>query len=191
MLQELIKPKVINKRLQRLLLILGIAGASTLVTIPVLAKYYRPYSLFQPTASRGYPYRNSTTSIADTLVKDAKYENLVHELKKAGIFDTLKSGRFTVFAPTNEAFNTLAADKFKQYSIPQNRIKVLKYHIVSGDITSKDVDQGSKTTIEGSPIKITTDANGYVKINNVNGKHPSILTKNGVIIEIDNVLLPN
>ncbi|MDJ0800158.1 MAG: fasciclin domain-containing protein [Calothrix sp. MO_167.B12] len=191
MLAKKNKPKVIKKRLQRLLLIIGIAGASTLITIPVLAKYYRPYSLFQPTASRGYPYRNSTRSIAATLAQDTKYANLVHGLKKAGIFDKLKTGRFTVFAPTNAAFHALSADQFKQYSIRENRIKVLNYHIVPGDITNKDVDKGSKITLEGSPIKINPDDNGYVKINNANGKHPSIVTKNGVIVEIDRVLFPN
>ncbi|MDJ0676503.1 MAG: fasciclin domain-containing protein [Calothrix sp. MO_167.B42] len=179
-----------TKRLQKSLLILGIAGAATLTAIPVLAKYYGPYSLFQPTASGGHPYRNSKISIADTLAKDTKYANLVHELKKAGLFDTLKqeNAKFTLFAPTNKAFNALPAAQFKEYSKPENRRKTLAYHIVPGEITKKDVDSGSKITLEGSAVKITVSPDGNVMINKAKGMHPSIETSNGVIVEISNVL---
>ncbi len=182
--------QLFTKRLQKSLLILGIAGVATLTTIPVLGKYYGPYSLFQPTASGGHPYRNSKISIADTLAKDAKYANLVYELKKAGLFDTLKQKgtKFTLFAPTNQAFNALSAAQFKEYSKPENRRRVLSYHIVPGEITRKDVDSGSKITLEGSAVQITVNPDGNVKINDAKGMHPSIETSNGVIVEITSVL---
>ncbi len=185
-----INPQFLKKGLRKSLLILGIAGVTTLTAIPVIAKYYGPYSLFQPTASGSNPYRNSQRNIADTLANNTKYANLVHELKQAGLFETLKQKdvTFTVLAPTNRAFNALSADKFKEYSQPKNRRRVLKYHLVSGKITRKDVDSGSKITLEGSPVKITVNPNGNVKINNARGMHPSTVATNGVIIEIDQVL---
>lgn len=191
MLQEQIYPQVIRKKWQKLVLILGMASAATLVTIPVLAKHYPPHSLFQPDASGSYPYRNSKRSIADTLAKNAQYASLVYELKKAGLFETLKSGNFTIFAPTNRAFDALPREKFQEYSKAKNRHRVLNYHIVPGKITGVKVGQVSKVTREGSPIKITVNPNGYVKINTANGIHPSTVTKNGLIIEVDKVLFPN
>lgn len=169
----------------------GIAGVSTLISFPVLARFYPRYALFQPSASSNYPYRNSENNIANTLAQDSKFANLSNELKEAGLLETLKQpGHFTLFAPTNEAFNALPKDVFNRYREPKNRLRVLKYHLVSREITPKDVDSGAIVTVEGSPIKITTNSEEEVKLNDAKGKNPSIATKNGVIVEIDRVLLP-
>ncbi len=167
----------------------GIAGVSTLISFPVLARFYPRYTLFQPSASSNYPYRNSENSIANTLAQDSKFANLYNELKEAGLLKDLeKPGHFTLFAPTNEAFNALPKDVFSRYT--KNRIKVLKYHLVSREITKNDVDSGAIVTDEGSPIKISANSEDQVKLNDANGRPPSIQTKNGVIIEVDKVLLP-
>ncbi|WP_017319451.1 fasciclin domain-containing protein [Mastigocladopsis repens] len=172
----------------------GIAGFSTFISFPVLAKFYPPRALFQPSAHRSYPYRNSEKNIADTLAQNSKFVNLFDELKQAGLLETLKQpGYFTIFAPTDDAFNALPKDVFKRYSQPQNRLRVLKYHLVSGEITAKDakdLNGRAITTVEGNQINISIDSEGTVKLNNASGKHPSTKTKNGVIIEIDKVLLP-
>ena len=169
---------------------LGIAGISLLVSFPVLARYYPRYALFQPSAYTRYPYRSSESNIANTLVEDSKFSNFVYELKTVGLLKELqKKGSFTIFAPTNDAFNALPEDVFQRYSQPENRIRVLKYHLVAGEITPKQVDSGSITTVEGNQVKITVNDDSSVKINDANGKHPSTLTNNGVIIEVDKVLL--
>jgi uncharacterized surface protein with fasciclin (FAS1) repeats len=179
--------------LTKLACFVGIAGVSTLISFPVLARFYPRYTLFQPSASSNYPYRNSENSIADTLAQDSKFTNLYNELKAAGLLETLKQpGHFTLFAPTNEAFNALPKDVFSRYT--KNRIKVLKYHLVSSKITESDVsDKHGKAivTVEGSPIIITAISEDGVKLNDdTNPKPPSIETKNGVIVEVDKVLLP-
>lgn len=179
-----------KKWFKQLICLAGIASVTT-IAIPVLAKFYPRYSLFQPYAYSSYPYRDFKTNIADTLAKDKKFANLVDELKQAGLLETLKQpGPFTILAPTDDAFNALPADVFKRYSQPENRLKVLKYHLVAGAIAPKDVDSGAIKTVQGQQVKIAVNADGTVKLNDANGKHPSTVTKNGVIIEVDRVLLP-
>jgi uncharacterized surface protein with fasciclin (FAS1) repeats len=183
-----------KKLFVKLAWLISIIGVTTMIASPVLARkfFYPRLALFQPSAYRNYPYRNSNSTIADTLAKDGKYANLVDELKEAGLFDTLKKpGYFTIFAPTDEAFNALPDNVFKQYSKPENRIKVLKNHLISGQITPEQVNSGLIKTLEGSQVKITDTPDGTVKLNDANAKHPSTTTTNGVIVEIDRLLLPS
>ncbi|MBW4593010.1 MAG: fasciclin domain-containing protein [Brasilonema angustatum HA4187-MV1] len=187
------KAPITKSQFKKLACAVGIAGVTTLISFPVLAKFYPPMALFQPSAHRSYPYRNSEKSIADTLAENKKFANLYHELKQAGLVDELKKGNYTIFAPTNQAFNTLPKNDFNRYNQPQNRARVLKYHLVASKITGEDKDLNGKlvTTVEGGQIKITVDPQDEtVKLNNAIGKHPSIQASNGVIIEIDKVLLP-
>jgi uncharacterized surface protein with fasciclin (FAS1) repeats len=167
---------------------------SNTVALPI----YPRYGLFQPYSKPRYPSRNETANnIADVLSKNSKFNNFVDGLKQANLLDTFKEPCpkeqpycLTIFAPNNEAFNSTPRAVYQKYNQPENRIKVLKYHIVQGAITPQDVDSGSKMTIEGHPIKITETSEGVYKLNDANAKHPSILTSNGVIIEIDQVLIP-
>jgi uncharacterized surface protein with fasciclin (FAS1) repeats len=176
----------------KLACLLGIIGVTTLISSPVLARRFFPrFALFQPSAYKNYPYRTSNSTIADTLTKDKKFANLVDELKEAGLFDSLKKpGYFTIFAPTDSAFDSLSDNVFKRYSQPENRIKVLKYHLVTGEITPKQVQDGTIKTLEGTEVKISDRSDGTVQLNDAIAQHPSTTTTNGVIIEIDQVLIP-
>ncbi|NEQ18854.1 MAG: fasciclin domain-containing protein, partial [Microcoleus sp. SIO2G3] len=130
-------------------------------------------------------------NIANALSQDTKYANLTRQLKEAGLLDRLNQpGNFTIFAPTNQAFEALPKDVFNKLSQPNNRLKVLNYHLVNRLITEQDIKKGSITTAEGTPIKITVDSEDTVKLNDAIGQHPSTLAKNGVIIEVDKVLIP-
>ncbi len=183
--------KMTKKLFNKLAFVVGIAGISTLISIPVLAKkFYPPYALFQPSAYRSYAYRNSEKNIADTLADNSKYSNLVYELKQAGLLEKLKQGEFTIFAPTDNAFKALPKETYQRYSQKENRLKVLKYHVVPRIITEKNLNGTAVRTLEGNAINITLDKNDKVKLNNAIGKPPSIQAKNGVIIEINQVLVP-
>jgi uncharacterized surface protein with fasciclin (FAS1) repeats len=190
MLNQNRNPLITKNWIKKLTCFVGIAGVTTLITFPVLAKVYSRYALFQPSTYTSSPYRNSNKDIAQTLTEDSKFANLVGELKQAGLLDTLKQGNYTIFAPTDKAFNSLPKDVFKRYSQSENRIKVLKYHLVAGRITKEIVDSGSVTTLEGQPIKIVVDDKDKVNLNNAIGKYPSTVASNGVIIEVDKVLIP-
>lgn len=183
---------ITKSQLKKLACALGIAGFTTLISFPVLAKFYPPIYLFQPSAHRNYPYRNSG-NIAEKLAQNSKFANLYDELKQAGLLNDLKQGKYTILAPTNEAFNALPKNVFERYSQPQNRLRVLKYHLVANEIDAKDskeLDGKLIKTVEGNQIKITVDSQEMVKLNDAIGKPPSIQASNGVIIEVDKVLLP-
>ncbi|MBW4623267.1 MAG: fasciclin domain-containing protein [Cyanosarcina radialis HA8281-LM2] len=176
---------------QSLILFTGVASIIALTSLPTLARFYPRYSLFQPYASRNYPYRSSKNTLANTLAQDTKFANLTAELQEAGLLETLKGkGSFTIFAPSDEAFKALPEEVFQKFSQPENRIRVLKYHLVSREITPDDVNSGEIATLEGGRVKITQNDDGSVKLNDANAKHPSTLASNGVIIEVDRLLLP-
>ncbi|BAZ70108.1 MAG: fasciclin domain-containing protein [Pelatocladus maniniholoensis HA4357-MV3] len=174
----------------RLAWVMGIIGVTTMISSPVLARRFYGFAFLQPSAYRNYPYRNSNSTIADTLAKDGKYANLVYELKEAKLFDQLKKpGYFTIFAPTDDAFNGLKSNVFSQYS--NNREKVLKYHVIVGEITPEQLKAGVLKTLEGSQLKITEDADGEVKVDNAKVNHPATTTTNGVIVQINGLLIPS
>ena len=81
--------------------------------------------------------------IVDTAVSAGKFETLVAAVKAAGLVDTLKGdGPFTVFAPTDEAFDKLPAGTVENLLKPENKdtlVAVLTYHVVPGKIMSGDI----------------------------------------------------
>jgi uncharacterized surface protein with fasciclin (FAS1) repeats len=149
-----------------------------------------------------YPTKN----IVENAVNSKDHTTLVAAVKAAGLVETLESaGPFTVFAPTNEAFNLLPAGTVDNLVKPENKktlTAILTYHVVAGKVTSADLTKmikagnGSATlkTVDGGNIYasmkgkniILTDANGgkaMITIKDVN-------QSNGVIHVIDHVLTP-
>src|ERR1039457_2818360 len=91
-----------------------------------------------------YPTKN----IIENAVKSADHTTLVAAVKAAGLVETLEgAGPFTVFAPTNEAFNKLPAGTVDTLVKPENKAtltKVLTYHVVAGRLSSHDLMQKLK-----------------------------------------------
>src|SRR6202167_5624615 len=150
-----------------------------------------------------YPTKN----IVENAVNSKDHTTLVAAVKAAGLVDTLKGpGPFTVFAPTNEAFEKLPAGTVDTLLKPENLDqlkKILTYHVVAGKLTAKDIAKQIKagggkatlTTVEGGTLTammqdgklVLTDEKGgtaTVTIANVN-------QSNGEIQVIDTVLMPN
>ncbi|MDZ8260944.1 fasciclin domain-containing protein [Nostoc sp. ChiQUE01b] len=130
-------------------------------------------------------------NIIDTATNNGSFTTLVAAIQAAGLVDTLKGdGPFTVFAPTDEAFNKLPAgtvDALLQ-DIPKLK-KILTYHVVSGKVLAADVVKlKTAKTVEGSDVKI--DASNGVKINDATVATPDVAADNGVIHVIDTVLIP-
>ncbi len=98
---------------------------------------------------------------------------------------------FTVFAPTNEAFDNLATalgtDINGILALP-NLTDVLTYHVVGSEVLSTDLVEGPVTTLNGESVLVSL-TNG-VMINNANVTIPDVLAYNGVAHVIDAVLLP-
>ncbi|MEP6519615.1 fasciclin domain-containing protein [Microcoleus vaginatus] len=172
----------------------GIFGLSSLLILPVLAQSNREsQSTFQPSSVLDSPQR-SGGNIADTLKRESEFQTLASVLAVAGLTDLLRQeGRpLTIFAPTNQAFRKNAA-VYNQLLQPQNKEKlarVLKYHLIAGSVTAEDVNKGEIKTVEGGTVKIRVAPDGVIMNDNVKGVQPSIEAKNGVIVRVDNLLLP-
>ena len=118
---------------------------------------------------------------------------LVTAVKAAGLVETLSGdGPFTVFAPTNEAFEALPAGTLESLLKPENKAKlvaVLTYHVVSGKVKSTDLKDGMEAaTVQGE--KIEADLSYGVKINDAKVTAADVMATNGVVHIIDKVILP-
>src|SRR6476620_10297854 len=86
-----------------------------------------------------YPSKN----IVENAVNSKDHTTLVAAVKAAGLVETLQSaGPFTVFAPTNAAFNLLPAGTVETLVKPENKAtltKILTYHVVAGRYSAKDI----------------------------------------------------
>jgi len=149
-----------------------------------------------------FPYKN----IVQNAVESKDHTTLVAAVKAAGLVETLEGpGPFTVFAPTNEAFDKLPPGTVAGLLRPENKpalVKVLTYHVVAGRLTEARLRSAIKagggmatlTTVEGEPLtvslyddKITlTDAKGGTSTVTIG----NVIQSNGLIDVVDGVLTP-
>ncbi|WP_436514737.1 fasciclin domain-containing protein [Ekhidna sp. To15] len=132
-------------------------------------------------------------NIVELAVGTESLSTLVTAVKAAGLVETLSGkGPFTVFAPTNDAFNSLPAGVLESLLKPENKDKlvaVLTYHVVGSKVMSTDLKDGMKAgTVQGD--KITVDLKNGAKINDANVAKADIKASNGVVHVIDKVILP-
>lgn len=150
-----------------------------------------------------YPSKN----IVQNAVNSKDHTTLVAAVKAGGLVDTLEgAGPFTVFAPTNEAFDKLPPGTVQTLLKPENKAmltKILTYHVVPGRYTTEDlmkmVKQSGGTatlkTVEGEKLMFNQDGmhlyvrgakSGVAEITTSN-----VMQSNGVIQVVSSVLLPN
>ena len=145
-------------------------------------------------------------NIVETAVSNDNFSTLVAAVQAGELVDALSSeGPFTVFAPTNEAFNNLPDGTLSTLLQPENKAtlqSILTYHVVEGQFMAEDVvqainDNGGQFTVQtlqGNNLTLKLwEGNVYVK--DVNGNKAQIIitdveTSNGVIHAINNVVLP-
>lgn len=119
---------------------------------------------------------------------------VVAAIKAADLVDTLKGpGPFTVFAPTNAAFDKLPKGTVEELLKPENKAKlrsILLYHVHAGNaILAKDVKTMSLSTAQGKALAVKADSNG-VMINDAKVIKTDVVCSNGVIHWIDTVVMP-
>lgn len=175
------------------------AIAAALAATPVLAMNANPMV--------GGAAMVATKDIVDNAVNSPVHTTLVAAVKAAGLVDTLKGkGPFTVFAPTNDAFENLPAGTVDTLLKPESKAtltKVLTYHVLPGRFLAADVlaaikKGGGKAvvkTVAGNSLTLTTNGPGNVVVKDESGNTANISTydvvqSNGVIHVIDAVLLP-
>ena len=151
-----------------------------------------------------YPTKN----IVENAVNSADHTTLVAAVKAAGLVNTLSgTGPFTVFAPTNEAFEKLPVGTVDTLLTPENKpllARILTYHVVAGRLSAADL---MKTINDGKGVaELTTVEGGKLWVMLHDGKHimlkdekgdtalvtiANVFQSNGVIHVIDSVLMPN
>ncbi len=126
-----------------------------------------------------------------TTAIDGGFSTLATALTAADLITTLQGeGPFTVFAPTDEAFEALNQTWLTELlEDVDNLTKVLTYHVVSGKVMAADLENGTVETLEGSNITVVIDGVN-VTINGVLVTTADIECKNGVIHVIGEVLVP-
>lgn len=130
--------------------------------------------------------------LVETAKHSATFKTFLAEAKSTGLLQTLKeNGPYTVFIPTDAAFNKLPSVAVDSLMKDKKKLaQVLAYHIVPGKITVADIKPGEVKTIEGSPMKLTSD-NGKVTLNDeANVIQSDLMADNGVIHEIDSIVIP-
>lgn len=131
-------------------------------------------------------------TIVDVAAGNEDFTTLVAAVQAAGLAETLSGeGPFTVFAPTDAAFEALPEGVLDALLLPENKdalTKILTYHVLAGEVTSDQVTAGDVATVEGSTVTITTD--GGVKVNDANVVATDVAASNGVIHVIDAVIVP-
>jgi uncharacterized surface protein with fasciclin (FAS1) repeats len=148
----------------------------------------------------------SKTIVANAM-NSADHTTLVAAVKAAGLVDTLNSkGPFTVFAPTNAAFDQLPAGTVDTLLKPENKsmlTKVLTYHVVAGKYDSKALAKliakghgmARLKTVSGGTLTAMMDG-GNIVLRDEKGGTSTVITadvyqSNGVIHVVNAVLLPN
>jgi uncharacterized surface protein with fasciclin (FAS1) repeats len=132
--------------------------------------------------------------IVDTAIGAGSFNTLAKALTAAGLVETLKgAGPFTVFAPTDAAFEKLPAGTLEDLLKPENKAKlagILKYHVVAGKVKAEEVTKLKKAkTVNGQELKIAV-RDGTVMVDNAKVTQTDIMCSNGVIHVIDAVVLP-
>ncbi|HET9086921.1 MAG TPA: fasciclin domain-containing protein [Acidobacteriaceae bacterium] len=145
--------------------------------------------------------------IVQNAVNSKDHTTLVAAVKAAGLVDTLEgTGPFTVFAPTNEAFDALAAGTVNNLLKPENKpafVKILTSYVVAGKLTSKDLKKmikkgGGKAewkTVSGGTLTATINDAHFMLTDGKGGTATitisNVIQSNGVIQVIKAVLLPS
>lgn len=178
----------------------GMAAIAMMGLAPMLASA----ALANPMVGGAAMY--PTKNIVENAVNSRDHTTLVAAVKAAGLVDTLSApGPFTVFAPTNEAFDKLPAGTVETLLKPENKatlVGILTYHVVAGAMTSRQIAAAIKagggsatlTTVQGEPLTATmqmgklvlTDAKGGMATVTIK----DVMQSNGVIHVVDTVLMP-
>src|ERR1022692_5269578 len=165
------------------------------VTVMALAIASAVAGMKNPTVGGQEMY--PTKNIIQNAVNSADHTTLVAAGKAAGLVDTLEGpGPFTVFAPTNEAFNKLPAgtvDTLLQAENKATLTKVLTYHVVAGRLSAADLKQQIKagngtaqlTTVEGGKLWASLQGDSIMLKDEKGGTAlvtiPNVFQSNGVI----------
>lgn len=130
--------------------------------------------------------------LAQAASSQGQFTILTKAVKAAGLEQNLSGqGPYTVFAPTDAAFNALPTGTVDNLLKPANKqklVKLLGYHVVPGRVTSRQLKSGNVNTVEGQSLKVSV--NTGVTVNGAKVVQADIPASNGIVHVVDKVLLP-
>jgi uncharacterized surface protein with fasciclin (FAS1) repeats len=115
-------------------------------------------------------------------------------VRDAGLENTLnKGGPYTVFAPTNEAFDKLPQGMLGSLRNDKTKLStILTYHVVNGEYRASGLKgMNSLTSLETGALSVNSTEGGQIMVGNATVVEPDIIASNGVIHGIDRVLMPS
>ena len=186
------------KRKRKTLAAVAVAGALTLIGAACTTDRSTSTSQAPAESSIAEP-DTSTTTIPEVAGANEDFSTLVAAVGAADLAETLSGeGPYTVFAPTNEAFEALPKGTLDDLLKPENEDQlaaILTYHVVAVEVMAADVQPGEVTTVNSAMFTVDTDADGNVTITDGQGNTATVTAtdieaSNGVIHVIDAVLLP-
>ena len=175
-----------------------IISAFALVAIAIAPNTYAQTKMVGGAAM--YPTKN----IVENAVNSKDHTTLVAAVKAAGLVETLESaGPFTVFAPTNEAFDKLPKGTVETLVKPENKAtltKILTYHVVAGKLSAADLwakvkaGKGELKTVQGGALWVKAEGKKLYLVDEKGNKSwitiADVNQSNGVIHVINTVLMP-
>ena len=191
-------------------MLLAVAGVLTLSAAPTFAQVAAQMApmpmAHEKTVMVGGAAMYPSKTIVQNAMNSKDHTTLVAAVKAADLVDTLSGpGPFTVFAPTNAAFDKLPAGTVATLVKPENKAmltKILTYHVVAGRMTAADLKanamaHGGKamlTTVQGETLTVSKAGMGW-KVTDAKGGSAMItiadvMQSNGVIHVVDTVLMP-
>jgi uncharacterized surface protein with fasciclin (FAS1) repeats len=193
--------------MKRLYAILFVIAGIALASSSASAQMMKENAMMKENPMVGGAAMYPTKTIVANAMNSADHTTLVAAVKAAGLVDTLNSaGPFTVFAPTNAAFDQLPAGTVDMLLKPENKAaltKVLTYHVVSGKYDSKVLGKLIKKghgkawlkTVSGGTLTAVMDGSNIVLRDEKGGTSTvttaDVYQSNGVIHVVNAVLLPN
>jgi uncharacterized surface protein with fasciclin (FAS1) repeats len=184
------------------IVIRGVAAAAAVALVSTIA--VGPVSAQEKTVTVGGAPMFPSKNIIENAVNSKDHTTLVAAVKAAGLVETLQGpGPFTVFAPTNKAFNKLPAGTVENLVKPENKqtlTTILTYHVIPGKLTAADLMRAAKDgttykTAAGGTLSFRSAGGGKVQVVDAKGGRstvtiPNVFQSNGVIHVVDTVLLP-
>lgn len=164
---------------------IGIAAVAAVAAVLVIAVAFSGFTL--NLKSQAAP----TKTVVENARDDGNFTQLVDALNSTGLIDALNgTGPFTVFAPTDEAFDALNESAGNLTLDRENLTQILQYHVVAGDVMSQDLQNGmTLTSLTGQDLTVIANESGTY-INNAKVISADIDSSNGVIHAIDSVMVP-
>ncbi|GAB3900528.1 fasciclin domain-containing protein [Larkinella knui] len=177
----------------------NVLGSSTAVSTQSSANAYGPMGSGRESRGGMKPGGATNRDLAISAAKSADHTVLFRALRVSGLTDQAAGkGPYTVFAPTNEAFDKLPAgtlDGLLQPAAKSKLVKLLSYHVVKGNYSADQLQDGQKLKTvtggtltvgkQGDTITITDEQGNAATINRAD-----LEATNGVIHSVDSVLMP-